>query len=55
MPVAACARGDDTPIGPSFEVRVAPLTLPGITNACYRVTVTRGPDRKGPIVWQEEA
>jgi len=38
--------------GPGFAIAVAPLTLPGVTDTCYRLTVTNGPNRTGDIVWQ---
>lgn len=53
-PMPACGKSE-RPDGPGFQIGVAPLSLPGVTNACYRVTVTNGPDRSGDIVWQEDS
>jgi len=51
--LGACGQsGSSSPTG--FKVAVAPLTLDGVTDTCYRVTVTNGPDRTGDIVWQED-
>ncbi len=51
--LAGCDRSEGGE--PSFAIGVAPLTLPGVTNACYRLTVTNGPDRAGEVVFQEDA
>ena len=43
---------DATPQGPpagQLQISVAPLTLPGLTNACYGLVVTNGRDE---VVWQ---
>jgi hypothetical protein len=41
-PVVGCEYDAQAPTGPTVEVRVAPLSLPGIRDACYRVTVSNG-------------
>ncbi len=51
--LAGCGKAE-APSGPGFEIAVAPLTLTSVTNACYRVTVTNGPNRTGDIVWQRD-
>ncbi|TNF25192.1 MAG: hypothetical protein EP329_23520 [Deltaproteobacteria bacterium] len=38
--------------GAPLAISVAALSLPGITDADYTVTVTNGPDGAGEIVWQ---
>jgi len=54
--VTACSQETTTPRGPGFEISVAPLALPGVVDACYRLTVyNTGAAGIGPgaIVWQE--
>jgi hypothetical protein len=38
--------------GPAVEVNVAPLELPGISDACYGVRVTTQPFGAGDLVWE---
>ncbi len=49
----ACGKSE-RPSGSGFAVEVAPLSLSGVSNTCYRVTVTNGRDRTGAVVWQED-
>ncbi|TNF32466.1 MAG: hypothetical protein EP329_10100 [Deltaproteobacteria bacterium] len=37
--------------GGELAIEVAPLTLPGVTNARYTITVTNGADGGGEVVW----
>ncbi len=53
LPSAACLESpgpttETAPQGPSIEVKVAPLTLPGLGDACYDVEVRNGAE---DIVW----
>lgn len=50
--VGACAEEGDVGLeGPAVEIEVAPLTLPGITAACYDIKVWNGPNATGQTVW----
>ena len=53
--VGACTETSDRgPAGPTVNITVAPLTLPGIEDACYGVTVYNEPSASiGPnsVVW----
>ncbi len=53
--LAAGCSESPPPSDTNFSVQVAPLILPGVTNACYRVTVTNDIDRGGDIVWQQDS
>jgi len=54
--VTACSRDSTAPTDPGFAINVAPLSFPGVVDACYTLTVYNtnvagvGP---GAIVWQE--
>jgi len=39
------------PAEPGFEITVSPLSLSGVTEACYDLRVTNGPDGGGQPVW----
>ncbi len=57
---AACADTGSGPTGPEVAIAVAPLTLPGIDEACFGITVYNGdpatltdadPDNDADVVW----
>ncbi len=41
----ACTSGGEAEPGPALEITVAPLELPGVTNASYRLQVFNGSDQ----------
>jgi len=52
---AGCDQALETPAGPggNLAIEVAPLTLPGVTNARYTLTVTNAADGGGETVWSK--
>ncbi|MFO0745295.1 MAG: Ig-like domain-containing protein [Myxococcota bacterium] len=53
MPLASCGVEDAAAPAPALGIRVAPLSLPGITDACFGVTVYDGTETGASIVWQQ--
>ncbi|MBL8788736.1 MAG: hypothetical protein JNJ59_27825 [Deltaproteobacteria bacterium] len=53
--LAACGEAQaPTATGPGFAIQVAPLSLVGIKDACYELTVFGGTDpTTAPVVWQK--
>jgi hypothetical protein len=60
---AACADTGSGPTGPEVAIAVAPLTLPGIDEACFAITVYNGdpatladgdPDNDADVVWSND-
>jgi len=43
LSVVSCAQDTSRPTGPSFEVRIAALELPGVVDACYTLAVYNEP------------
>lgn len=50
--VPACGEADRVAQGSPLSIAIAPLTLAGLTDACYDLTVTNGPNGQGDTVWQ---
>jgi hypothetical protein len=50
--MASCVQYPDA-TGPSVQIAVAPLTLPGVGRVCYDLRVTDGPLKTDPIIWAQ--
>ena len=46
-----CSEGLMLPPGDDLRVAVAPLSLPGLSEVCFDLRVTNGPDGTGDVVW----
>ena len=49
--VLGCSK---SPEARTLEIGVAALDLPGISEACYDIWVTNGPDGTGDVVWRKD-
>jgi len=45
---------DPATSNPRLTLRVAPLTLPDVRDACFHLWVTNGPNGAGDVVWRRE-
>ncbi len=53
--LALATACSSAPAGPQLAVSVAALSLPGLTDVCYDITVSNGPNGSGDTVWQRDA
>ena len=52
LAMAACGDSEPkAPQGDGLTIAVAPLRLPGVSDVCYDLRVTNGPDGTGDTVW----
>ncbi len=50
---AACSSNPDGS-GKGLAIELAALDLPGVTDVCYDIWVTNGPDGTGDLVWRQD-
>ena len=52
--LAACTSSSDDAPTSRIAVAVSPLSLPGLTDACYNIWVTNAPNGGGAVVWRKD-
>jgi hypothetical protein len=52
--LGGCLAGSSEPVGAALGIGVAPLSLPGIADACYHLIVTNQAGGAGEVVWDRK-